>query len=137
MPNASNGHRKSLGLAQLHQLGKGGVTRALPASHAPLSQNAGSRLQALRESQDGFTLPKEIWVEGPQVNFWEPGKQVLQAFGSRIWSEMAIGWRRSGACALPNPPRCGRAGSPLVGHTGTICAGLSDTEVKPAMLYRL
>lgn len=74
VPNASlmvieNPER--LGLAQLHQL-RGRVGRGIHQSyclllyHAPLSQNARSRLQALRESQDGFYIAeRDLELRGP------------------------------------------------------------------------
>ncbi|WP_166255835.1 ATP-dependent DNA helicase RecG [Marinobacter salicampi] len=74
VPNASliiieNPER--LGLAQLHQL-RGRVGRGEEASfcvlmyHPPLSQNGRARLQALRESQDGFVIAeKDLEIRGP------------------------------------------------------------------------
>ncbi|SFR83026.1 ATP-dependent DNA helicase RecG [Marinobacter daqiaonensis] len=74
VPNASliiieNPER--LGLAQLHQL-RGRVGRGEEASfcvlmyQAPLSQNGRARLQALRESQDGFVIAeKDLEIRGP------------------------------------------------------------------------
>ncbi|MCH8499392.1 MAG: ATP-dependent DNA helicase RecG [Marinobacter sp.] len=74
VPNASliiieNPER--LGLAQLHQL-RGRVGRGHQASycvlmyHPPLSQNGKARLQALRESQDGFYIAeKDLEIRGP------------------------------------------------------------------------
>ncbi|MBS3804826.1 MAG: ATP-dependent DNA helicase RecG [Oleiphilaceae bacterium] len=74
VPNASliiieNPER--LGLAQLHQL-RGRVGRGEEASfcvlmyHPPLSQNGRARLQALRESQDGFFIAeKDLEIRGP------------------------------------------------------------------------
>ena len=74
VPNASliiieNPER--LGLAQLHQL-RGRVGRGEEASfcvlmyHPPLSQNGKSRLQALRDSQDGFVIAeKDLEIRGP------------------------------------------------------------------------
>ncbi len=74
VPNASliiieNPER--LGLAQLHQLG-GRVGRGEQASfcvlmyQAPLSRNGRSRLQALRDSQDGFVIAeKDLEIRGP------------------------------------------------------------------------
>ncbi|MGM0767783.1 MAG: ATP-dependent DNA helicase RecG [Pseudomonadota bacterium] len=74
VPNASliiieNPER--LGLAQLHQL-RGRVGRGEQASfcvlmyHPPLSLNGKARLQALRESQDGFVIAeKDLEIRGP------------------------------------------------------------------------
>lgn len=74
VPNASliiieNPER--LGLAQLHQL-RGRVGRGEQASfcvlmyQAPLSQNGRARLQALRDSQDGFVIAeKDLEIRGP------------------------------------------------------------------------
>ncbi|MFO7994124.1 MAG: ATP-dependent DNA helicase RecG [Marinobacter sp.] len=74
VPNASliiieNPER--LGLAQLHQL-RGRVGRGEEASfcvlmyHPPLSLNGKSRLQALRDSQDGFVIAeKDLEIRGP------------------------------------------------------------------------
>ncbi|MFW5825232.1 MAG: ATP-dependent DNA helicase RecG [Marinobacter sp.] len=74
VPNASliiieNPER--LGLAQLHQL-RGRVGRGEQASfcvlmyQAPLSRNGRSRLQALRDSQDGFVIAeKDLEIRGP------------------------------------------------------------------------
>lgn len=74
VPNASlilieNPER--LGLAQLHQL-RGRVGRGEQASfcvlmyHPPLSQNGKARLQALRDSQDGFFIAeKDLEIRGP------------------------------------------------------------------------
>lgn len=74
VPNASliiieNPER--LGLAQLHQL-RGRVGRGEQASfcvlmyQAPLSQNGRARLQALRDSQDGFIIAeKDLEIRGP------------------------------------------------------------------------
>ncbi len=74
VPNASliiieNPER--LGLAQLHQL-RGRVGRGEEASfcvlmyHPPLSQNGRARLQALRDSQDGFVIAeKDLEIRGP------------------------------------------------------------------------
>jgi ATP-dependent DNA helicase RecG len=74
VPNASliiieNPER--LGLAQLHQL-RGRVGRGEAASfcalmyHPPLSMNGKARLQALRESQDGFVIAeKDLEIRGP------------------------------------------------------------------------
>jgi ATP-dependent DNA helicase RecG len=74
VPNASliiieNPER--LGLAQLHQL-RGRVGRGEQASfcvlmyHPPLSVNGKARLQALRDSQDGFFIAeKDLEIRGP------------------------------------------------------------------------
>ena len=74
VPNASlviieNPER--LGLAQLHQL-RGRVGRGEQASfcvlmyHPPLSANGKARLQALRDSQDGFVIAeKDLDIRGP------------------------------------------------------------------------
>jgi ATP-dependent DNA helicase RecG len=74
VPNASliiieNPER--LGLAQLHQL-RGRVGRGEQASfcvllyHPPLSNNGKARLQALRDSQDGFFIAeKDLEIRGP------------------------------------------------------------------------
>ncbi|NMT63305.1 ATP-dependent DNA helicase RecG [Marinobacter orientalis] len=74
VPNASliiieNPER--LGLAQLHQL-RGRVGRGGEASfcvlmyHPPLSLNGKARLQALRDSQDGFVIAeKDLEIRGP------------------------------------------------------------------------
>ncbi|TNE99280.1 MAG: ATP-dependent DNA helicase RecG, partial [Gammaproteobacteria bacterium] len=74
VPNASlilieNPER--LGLAQLHQL-RGRVGRGEQASfcvlmyHPPLSLNGKARLQALRDSQDGFFIAeKDLEIRGP------------------------------------------------------------------------
>ncbi|MCK0106969.1 ATP-dependent DNA helicase RecG [Marinobacter sp. S0848L] len=74
VPNASliiieNPER--LGLAQLHQL-RGRVGRGEQASfcvlmyHPPLSVNGKARLQALRDSQDGFVIAeKDLEIRGP------------------------------------------------------------------------
>ena len=74
VPNASliiieNPER--LGLAQLHQL-RGRVGRGEQASfcvlmyHSPLSSNGRARLQALRDSQDGFVIAeKDLEIRGP------------------------------------------------------------------------
>jgi len=74
VPNASliiieNPER--LGLAQLHQL-RGRVGRGEQASfcvllyHPPLSSNGKARLQALRDSQDGFVIAeKDLEIRGP------------------------------------------------------------------------
>lgn len=74
VPNASliiieNPER--LGLAQLHQL-RGRVGRGDQASfcvlmyHPPLSANGKARLQALRDSQDGFVIAeKDLEIRGP------------------------------------------------------------------------
>lgn len=74
VPNASllvieNAER--LGLAQLHQL-RGRVGRGAVASycvlmyHPPLAANARSRLQALRESHDGFEIARrDLELRGP------------------------------------------------------------------------
>ncbi|MEX2474779.1 ATP-dependent DNA helicase RecG [Marinobacter sp.] len=74
VPNASliiieNPER--LGLAQLHQL-RGRVGRGEQASfcvlmyHPPLSMNGKARLQALRDSQDGFYIAeKDLEIRGP------------------------------------------------------------------------
>ncbi|WP_166269743.1 ATP-dependent DNA helicase RecG [Marinobacter caseinilyticus] len=74
VPNASliiieNPER--LGLAQLHQL-RGRVGRGEEASYCvlmyqpPLSLNGKARLQALRESQDGFVIAeKDLEIRGP------------------------------------------------------------------------
>lgn len=74
VPNASlmvieNPER--LGLAQLHQL-RGRVGRGVEESHcvllyqSPLSETAQIRLQALRETQDGFELAKQdLLLRGP------------------------------------------------------------------------
>ncbi len=74
VPNASliiieNPER--LGLAQLHQL-RGRVGRGEEASfcvlmyHPPLSRNGRARLQALRDSQDGFVIAeKDLEIRGP------------------------------------------------------------------------
>lgn len=60
-----------LGLAQLHQL-RGRVGRGHEASYcvlmyqSPLSQNGKARLQALRDSQDGFVIAeKDLEIRGP------------------------------------------------------------------------
>jgi ATP-dependent DNA helicase RecG len=60
-----------LGLAQLHQL-RGRVGRGSQASycvllyHPPLSANGRARLQALRDSQDGFVIAeKDLEIRGP------------------------------------------------------------------------
>ncbi|HTN35291.1 MAG TPA: ATP-dependent DNA helicase RecG [Marinobacter sp.] len=60
-----------LGLAQLHQL-RGRVGRGEQASfcvlmyHPPLSANGKARLQALRDSQDGFFIAeKDLEIRGP------------------------------------------------------------------------
>lgn len=60
-----------LGLAQLHQL-RGRVGRGEQASycvlmyHPPLSLNGKARLQALRDSQDGFVIAeKDLEIRGP------------------------------------------------------------------------
>jgi ATP-dependent DNA helicase RecG len=60
-----------LGLAQLHQL-RGRVGRGEQASfcvlmyHPPLSANGKARLQALRDSQDGFVIAeKDLEIRGP------------------------------------------------------------------------
>jgi ATP-dependent DNA helicase RecG len=60
-----------LGLAQLHQL-RGRVGRGTQASHCvllyqtPLSRNGKQRLQALRESSDGFYIAeKDLELRGP------------------------------------------------------------------------
>ncbi|HAS77975.1 MAG TPA: ATP-dependent DNA helicase RecG, partial [Marinobacter adhaerens] len=59
------------GLAQLHQL-RGRVGRGEQASfcvlmyHPPLSANGKARLQALRDSQDGFFIAeKDLEIRGP------------------------------------------------------------------------
>lgn len=74
VPNASlmiidNAER--LGLAQLHQL-RGRVGRGSTASyctliyHPPLSQQGRERLQAMRESSDGFLIAqKDLEIRGP------------------------------------------------------------------------
>ena len=74
VPNASliiieNPER--LGMAQLHQL-RGRVGRGEQASfcvlmyHPPLSVNGKARLQALRDSQDGFFIAeKDLEIRGP------------------------------------------------------------------------
>lgn len=74
VPNASliiieNPER--LGLAQLHQL-RGRVGRGEQASfcvlmyHPPLSANSKARLQALRDSQDGFVIAeRDLEIRGP------------------------------------------------------------------------
>lgn len=74
VPNASlmiveNPER--LGLAQLHQL-RGRVGRGTAASHcvllyqSPLSFNGKQRLQAMRESSDGFYIAeKDLELRGP------------------------------------------------------------------------
>lgn len=74
VPNASlmiieNPER--LGLAQLHQL-RGRVGRGSAASHcallysSPLSQNGRERLNAMRESSDGFVIAeKDLELRGP------------------------------------------------------------------------
>jgi len=74
VPNASlmiidNAER--LGLAQLHQL-RGRVGRGSTASyctliyHPPLSQQGRERLQAMRESSDGFVIAqKDLEIRGP------------------------------------------------------------------------
>ncbi|SHK02332.1 ATP-dependent DNA helicase RecG [Marinobacter antarcticus] len=74
VPNASliiieNPER--LGLAQLHQL-RGRVGRGEQASfcvlmyHPPLSANGKARLQALRDSQDGFVIAeRDLEIRGP------------------------------------------------------------------------
>lgn len=74
VPNASliiieNPER--LGLAQLHQL-RGRVGRGHEQSycvllyHPPLSRNGRARLQALRDSQDGFVIAqKDLEIRGP------------------------------------------------------------------------
>jgi len=74
VPNASliiieNPER--LGLAQLHQL-RGRVGRGSEASycvllyHPPLSANGRARLQALRDTQDGFAIAeKDLEIRGP------------------------------------------------------------------------
>ncbi len=74
VPNASliiieNPER--LGLAQLHQL-RGRVGRGHDQSycvlmyHPPLSQNGRARLQALRDSQDGFVIAeRDLEIRGP------------------------------------------------------------------------
>ena len=60
-----------LGLAQLHQL-RGRVGRGLSASfcvllyQSPLSKNAQSRLQVIRESSDGFYIAQQdLILRGP------------------------------------------------------------------------
>jgi ATP-dependent DNA helicase RecG len=60
-----------LGLAQLHQL-RGRVGRGAAASHcvllyqAPLSRTGRARLEALRDSDDGFYLAeKDLALRGP------------------------------------------------------------------------
>jgi ATP-dependent DNA helicase RecG len=74
VPNASlmiieNAER--LGLAQLHQL-RGRVGRGKTASHcalmyqSPLSQQGKQRLQAMRQSSDGFVIAeKDLQLRGP------------------------------------------------------------------------
>lgn len=64
-------HAERFGLAQLHQL-RGRVGRGAKASHcvlvytAPLSPFGQERLQALRESEDGFYLAeKDLELRGP------------------------------------------------------------------------
>lgn len=111
VPNASlmvieNPER--LGLAQLHQL-RGRVGRGRHQSfclllyHAPLSQNARSRLQALRESQDGFYIAeRDLELRGPGELL---GTRQTGVAGFRIadlerdghWLEAV----RTVACALP------------------------------------
>jgi ATP-dependent DNA helicase RecG len=60
-----------LGLAQLHQLrgrvGRGNVQSfCVLLYHAPLSPAAKSRLQTLRESQDGFVIAeRDLELRGP------------------------------------------------------------------------
>jgi len=61
---------ENLGLSQLHQL-RGRVGRGQKKSHcvllyeAPLSQNAKARLEAMRETQDGFILAeKDLMLRG-------------------------------------------------------------------------
>ncbi len=82
VPNASlmvieNAER--LGLAQLHQLrgrvGRGSaVSRCVLLYQAPLSQMARERLQTMRETNDGSSLPRRIWNCVVPVNCWVPGR---------------------------------------------------------------
>lgn len=82
VPNASliiveNPER--LGLAQLHQL-RGRVGRGEQASfcvlmyQAPLSQNGRARLQALRDSQDGFVIAERTWKYVAPEKYWVPAR---------------------------------------------------------------
>lgn len=74
VPNATLmvvGHAESFGLAQLHQL-RGRVGRGERAStcvfmaHGPLSAMAAARLEAVRETTDGFVLAeKDLMLRGP------------------------------------------------------------------------
>ncbi len=60
-----------LGLAQLHQLrgrvGRGNIaSHCLLMYHAPLSQQSRERLQAMRDSNDGFVIAeKDLELRGP------------------------------------------------------------------------
>ena len=102
-----------LGLAQLHQL-RGRVGRGERASycvllyHPPLSDTAKSRLQALRETQDGFAIAqRDLEIRGPGEVL---GTRQTGLMGFRLadWEQDA-GWleevHRIGPRLLPEPER--------------------------------
>ncbi|WP_077530353.1 ATP-dependent DNA helicase RecG [Vreelandella utahensis] len=102
-----------LGLAQLHQL-RGRVGRGERASycvllyHPPLSDTAKSRLQALRETQDGFAIAqRDLEIRGPG-EVLGTRQTGLMAFRLADW-EKDTGWleevRRIGPRLLPEPER--------------------------------
>ncbi|MGM0435221.1 MAG: helicase-related protein, partial [Pseudomonadota bacterium] len=85
-----------LGLAQLHQL-RGRVGRGERASycvllyHPPLSDTAKARLQALRETQDGFAIAqRDLEIRGPG-EVLGTRQTGLMAFRLADW-EKDTGW---------------------------------------------
>ncbi|MEQ6886703.1 ATP-dependent DNA helicase RecG [Salicola sp. Rm-C-2C1-2] len=102
-----------LGLAQLHQL-RGRVGRGERASycvllyHPPLSETAKSRLQALRETQDGFAIAqRDLEIRGPGEVL---GTRQTGLMGFRLadWQK-DTGWleevRRIGPALMSDPER--------------------------------
>lgn len=102
-----------LGLAQLHQL-RGRVGRGERASycvllyHPPLSETAKSRLQALRETQDGFAIAqRDLEIRGPG-EVLGTRQTGLMSFRLADW-EKDTGWleevRRIGPALMSDPER--------------------------------
>ena len=98
VPNASlmiieNPER--LGLAQLHQL-RGRVGRGAVASHCvllyktPLSKTAQTRLQVLRDSNDGFVIAqRDLEIRGP-ASCWAPARPAAPNSRWRICCATAM-----------------------------------------------